>query len=182
MPEPIIPPPGTPQAAQSDLPQPQWRKDFPVDVPQDEFVARRDFTRFLVLISGAFAVGQIWIAVQNFWRRRTGKLPLQRIAAIEAVPVGGSLLFHYPTHHDGCVLIRTEKEQFVAYSNECTHLMCAVVPRLPEQRLYCPCHVGFFDLATGRPTSGPPRRPLPRIVLAVRNGAVFATDILQEPR
>jgi nitrite reductase/ring-hydroxylating ferredoxin subunit len=182
MAESIVPPPGTPQADSSDLPQPQWREDFPIDVPRDQFVARRDFTRFLVLISGAFAIGQLWIALQNLWRRTTGKPPLQRLAGVEDLPVGGSLLFHYPTHHDGCLLIRTAVDQFVAYGNECTHLMCAVVPRVSEQRLYCPCHVGFFDLATGRPTSGPPRRPLPQIVLAVRNGGVFATDVIQEAR
>ena len=52
--------------------QPAWRQDFPVDWPQDRYVERRDFVKFLVLISGAFAVGQFWIATQNWWRRRVG--------------------------------------------------------------------------------------------------------------
>ncbi|MGH7506598.1 MAG: hypothetical protein ACRELX_13140, partial [Longimicrobiales bacterium] len=38
--------------------QPKWRRDFPIDWPRDEYVARRDFTRFLVLVSGGFVVGQ----------------------------------------------------------------------------------------------------------------------------
>ena len=49
-----VPPDGRPY---SD--QPQWRNDFPIDWPQDEFVARRDFTKFLVLTSFAFVAGQV---------------------------------------------------------------------------------------------------------------------------
>src|SRR5215813_6492737 len=60
--------------------QPQWRKDFPIDWPQDHYVSRRDFAKFLVLTSLAFTVGQFWIVIQNFLRSRRGELPLQRIA------------------------------------------------------------------------------------------------------
>ena len=35
--------------------QPAWRRDFPIDVPQEQYVARRDFTRFMMLTSAAFA-------------------------------------------------------------------------------------------------------------------------------
>ena len=45
--------------------QPQWCQDFPTDVPEDQGVARREFTKFLVLTSGAFAVGQCWIAAMS---------------------------------------------------------------------------------------------------------------------
>ena len=31
--------------------QPAWRQDFPIDWPQDQYVARRDFMKFLVLTS-----------------------------------------------------------------------------------------------------------------------------------
>jgi hypothetical protein len=41
--------------------QPQWRQDFPVDWPQDTYVARRDFAKFMVLTSAAFTIGQLWI-------------------------------------------------------------------------------------------------------------------------
>ena len=40
--------------------QPQWRQDFPVDVPQDNYIARREFTKFLVLTSLAFVVSSRW--------------------------------------------------------------------------------------------------------------------------
>ena len=59
-----IPPDGRPLEQ-----QPQWRQDFPIDWPQDHYVARRDFTKFMVLTSFAFVVGQCWIVFEN-WRRR----------------------------------------------------------------------------------------------------------------
>src|SRR5262245_34013694 len=62
--------------------QPAWRTDFPIDWPQDHYVERRDFMKFMVLTSLAFAVGQLWIAAENWWRRRTGQPELVRLAAV----------------------------------------------------------------------------------------------------
>jgi Rieske Fe-S protein len=157
--------------------QPQWRNDFPIDWPQDELVARRDFTKFLVLTSLAFAVGQIWIVFENLARKRRGHPPIRMIAKLDAIPVGGTITFAYPDAHDDCLLVRTAADRFVAYSQKCTHLSCAVIPRPEKNSLYCPCHNGFFDLATGAPTAGPPRRPLPRIGLEIRGGAIYATGV-----
>jgi len=53
--------------------QPAWRADFPIDWPQDHYVERRDFMKFMVLTSFAFTVGQFWIAAQSWWRRRRGE-------------------------------------------------------------------------------------------------------------
>jgi Rieske Fe-S protein len=164
-----VPPDGRPYRD-----QPQWRNDFPIDWPQDEFVARRDFTKFLVLTSFAFVVGQLWIVFENFVRRRKGELPVSRIAAADAIPIGGSLVFHYPEKNDICIVTRTGQQAYVAYNQRCTHLSCAVVPDVPNGRLHCPCHNGFFDLATGIPTAGPPRRPLERILLEIRDGHLYA--------
>lgn len=164
-----IPPDGRPYHD-----QPQWRNDFPIDWPQDELVARRDFTKFLVLTSFAFAVGQMWIVFENWRRKRKGQLPVKRIAAANAIPIGGSLVFDYPDQHDICLLVRTGPQHYFAYNQKCTHLSCAVVPDLANNQLHCPCHNGFFDLTSGRPTAGPPRRPLDRIQLEIRDGDLYA--------
>jgi nitrite reductase/ring-hydroxylating ferredoxin subunit len=167
-----IPPDGRPYHD-----QPQWRNDFPIDWPQDELVARRDFTKFLVLTSFAFVVGQFWIAFQNLWRKRRGRPPIRKIGALNAIPIGSAVVFEYPATHDDCILVRTAADRFVAYSQKCTHLACAVTPQLRSNSLHCPCHNGFFDLATGNPTAGPPRRPLPRITLEIRDGDIYATGV-----
>jgi len=157
--------------------QPQWRKDFPIDWPQDHYVARRDFTKFMVLTSAAFAVGQLWIGMQNIWRRHRGTPPIRRIASLSSLPVGGILVFQYPAPHDDCLLIRAAFDKLLAYSQKCTHLSCAVVPKVEEGVIRCPCHEGLFDLYTGRKIAGPPPRPLPRITLDVRGDDVYATGV-----
>ena len=155
--------------------QPKWRHDFPIDLEADDYAARRDFTKFMVLTSLAFACGQFWIALQSLFRRRNPTR--QRIASVAELEVGQALSFHYPTRNDPCLLIRSSENTFLAYSSQCTHLMCPVRPELEHNRLHCPCHEGYFDATTGRPTAGPPRRPLPRIELRIERGEIYATAV-----
>lgn len=157
--------------------QPAWRQDFPIDWPQDVYVERRDFMKFMVLTSAAFTLGQIWIGLQSWYRRRGSQLPVQRIAAADEVSVGAAIGFAYPAEHDPCVLVRVAEREFVAFGQKCTHLSCAVVPRPDEGSFYCPCHEGRFDLRTGVPTAGPPRRPLTRVLLDVRGRDIYAVGI-----
>lgn len=166
------PPDGSP-----DSEQPQWREDFPIDWPKDRFVARRDFAKFLVLTSAAFVAGQGWIAAQHLVRSKRPALPRAKIASLRDVPVGSARMFDYPGEHDPCLLIRVDERTLVAYSQECTHLSCAVVPRVKEGVLHCPCHEGYFDLLTGRNIAGPPPRPLPKIQLEIEGDDVFAIGV-----
>jgi len=161
--------------------QPRWRQDFPIDWPQDEYVSRREFVKFLTLTSAAFTVGQFWLLVQNFFRQRA-EPQAQAIAQIEEIPVGGSQLFQYPAESPARLLVRVDEETFVAYEQQCTHLTCPVVPAVESGELHCPCHHGIFDLMTGQPLAGPPRRPLARVTLDVRDGQVFATGIEERVR
>jgi Rieske Fe-S protein len=157
--------------------QPAWRRDFPIDWPQDHYVERRDFVKFLFLTSLAFTVGQFWIAALAWRRGRRGAGEVRRVAALSDIPVGGFVKFNYPGATDQCVLVRPSEKSVVAYGQECTHLSCAVIPRVREGVLHCPCHHGFFDLASGRPLSGPPRRPLPVVRLRLDGDEVFAAGV-----
>ena len=65
----------------------------------------------------------------------------------------------------------------MAYNQKCTHLSCAIVPHVEDGVIRCPCHEGYFDLAEGRPISGPPRRPLTRVMLEIRGADILATGI-----
>ena len=62
----------------------------------------------------------------------------------------------------------------VAFSQKCTHLGCVVYFEANENRWHCPCHEGNFDARTGTVISGPPPRPLGRIDVEVRDGAIWA--------
>jgi Rieske Fe-S protein len=156
--------------------QPRWRQDFPTDIPADDALSRREFTKFLVLTSGAFVAGQCWIGMMSLLRD-SGPIPEKRIAADADVPNGGVVEFHYPGHDDSCLLIRLEDGRLVAFGQECSHLSCAVIPEPERGQIRCPCHNGYFEIHEGRPIAGPPRRPLPRITLAVRDGTIYATGV-----
>lgn len=157
--------------------QPRWRRDFAIDWPEDHHVARRDFVKFLVLTSGAFVAGQAWVAAHSLVRARRPPPGRKRIAARSELPLGSAIVFAYPEPHDRCLLIRTRDDRLLAYDQRCTHLSCAVVPRLDEGILHCPCHEGIFDLATGRNLAGPPPRPLPVIELELDGDEIFAVGV-----
>ncbi|MCB8948116.1 MAG: Rieske (2Fe-2S) protein [Ardenticatenaceae bacterium] len=131
-----------------------------------------------MLTSGAFSAGQLWFLVADFLEQREAAPAAKVITRVEAIPVGGSLIFNYPEEGSPArLLVRVAEETFVAYEQQCTHLTCPVIPHVAEGELHCPCHEGVFDLFTGRPLAGPPRRPLARVALEVRDGNVVATGI-----
>jgi Rieske Fe-S protein len=156
---------------------PKWREDFPIDWPKDEFVARRDFAKFMVLTSGAFVAGQAWIAAQHLVRARRAPLPRVQIALLSELAVGEFRAFSYPDERDRCLLVRLGERELVAFNQACTHLSCAVVPKVRDGVFLCPCHEGYFDLRTGRNIAGPPPRPLARIELQIEGDAVYAVGV-----
>ena len=157
--------------------EPRWHRDFPIAWPDAQWVARREFVKFLMPVSLAFAAGQLWLLVRA-WRRAAAPAPAPlRIARVSDIPAGGSLLFEYPPESASRLLVRLDEATFVAYEQQCTHLTCPVLPAVERGELHCPCHHGIFELATGRPIAGPPRRPLARVTLEVRDGWVVATGI-----
>ncbi|MEJ7729624.1 MAG: Rieske 2Fe-2S domain-containing protein [Polyangiaceae bacterium] len=166
-----------PPDPEDELAPPRWREDFPIDWSKDEFVARRDFARFLVLTSGAFVAGQGWIAARQLLRRNRPPPPRQKVATLSELPVGGVKDFSYPAERNRCLLVRLAEQELVAFSQSCTHLSCAVVPKVDEGVFLCPCHAGYFDLRTGTVLAGPPPRPLPRILLEIEGDDVIAIGV-----
>ena len=160
-----------------DEAQPRWREQFPIDWPRDDLRSRRDFTKLLGLTSLAFVAGQLWIVLLSWRRRGRARPPEREIARVEEVPIGGSKLFDYPSPGQVCVLVRLPGGDFAAFGQKCTHLSCPVMPEPEKGRFHCACHNGSFDLASGEPLAGPPRRPLPRLRVEVRDGRVFAVGI-----
>jgi Rieske Fe-S protein len=156
--------------------QPSWQRDFPTDEPADQGLARREFAKFLALTSGAFASGQCWIAGMSVLRGDR-PYPELRIAEERELTPGQVVEFRYPNDDEPCLLIRLGDGRLVAYGQKCSHLACAVIPEPAARRLACPCHKGYFELEAGRPIAGPPRRPLPRVRLVVREGVIYAVGV-----
>jgi Rieske Fe-S protein len=170
----------TPPDGRPNDEQPKWRRDFPIDWGQDEYVSRRDLAKYMVLTSAAFATGQLFIAYKASQSKAEEAPEARAIAELDELPIGGAKTFTYPEGSTPRLLVRTGEDEFVAYDQQCTHLLCPVVPAVERGRLHCPCHNGWFDLATGRPIAGPPQRPLPRITLELRGHTLYATGV-EEP-
>ncbi len=156
--------------------EPLWHEEFSVFTADEYYVGRRQFAKFLVLTSVGMFVGQVWILLKSWWPREPA-FPEQVIANIADVPVNGIALFRYPGPDDPCILVRLDENRFVAYSQKCTHLSCAVHYVRESGQLVCPCHEGHFSARTGQVLQGPPPRPLPRIVLRREGNRLLAVGV-----
>ena len=153
----------------------RWRSDFPYHWDADDLVSRRDLLRFAVLASGSLFFGTAILGLLGWLddRRRGSPKPLARASE---VPEGQAVYFAYPEADDQAMLVHLPGGEFVAYSQKCTHLSCAVSYQPERERLYCPCHEGVFDVRTGEPVAGPPDRRLPRIVLRRDGDQIVAVE------
>lgn len=158
---------------------PLWRDEFSVFTADERYVNRRQFTKFLTLTSFGMMIGNVWILAKSLLRRPL-VYPRVGVAAMDEVPVGGVKTFNYPNADDPCILVRVATDQYVAYSQKCTHLSCAVYYEKEQNRLECPCHQGFFSIADGSVLQGPPQRPLPRVTLEQNGGRLIATGVQGE--
>jgi nitrite reductase/ring-hydroxylating ferredoxin subunit len=160
---------------------PKWREDFPFEFEFDEHVTRRDFTRFLVLVSGGFATGTGVVAARALTYEEP---PAPRVAITTAAELGPgtSKQFRYPDAHTPALLVRRLDGSLAAFQQRCPHLGCPVRYHRTEdfaEALICHCHNGRFDLESGEGTSGPPRelRPLRGIILDESGGQIFAVGL-----
>jgi arsenite oxidase small subunit len=113
--------------------------------------------------------------------------PRLRVIALDALKVNRAHTFDYPLEGQSSVLIDVgrrvpggvgPKRSIVAYSALCQHMGCPVAYRRKERELFCPCHQSRYDPERlGSIIQGVAMRPLPRIRLQVRNGAVFAVGV-----
>jgi hypothetical protein len=123
--------------------EPLWKEEFSVRTADERYVTRRQLTKFLVLTSLGMFAGNIWILVRSIFYKAP-IYPQQSVAQLGEIPVGGVKLFSYPTKEDHCIMIRTGENEYVSYSQKCTHLSCAVYYSQAENRLECPCDNAFY--------------------------------------
>jgi nitrite reductase/ring-hydroxylating ferredoxin subunit len=153
-----------------------WQRQFPYQWTGDEAISRRELLNFAVYSSGALFAATAVLAGLG-WIPRTSSGPAIEVARAADVPAGEALYFHYPTSDlgDEAMLLHLPNGQFAAYNQTCTHLSCGVFFQADRQRLFCPCHEGVFNPATGEPVAGPPQRRLTRITLRQQDGVIYAT-------
>lgn len=151
----------------------RWRAEFPYHWDVDDLVSRRELLQFAVYTSGALFAATGFLAALGLAQRPT-PTPAVQVARASRIPEGQALYFNYPGAEDQAMLLHLPGGQFVAFSQKCTHLSCAVYYQPNASRLYCPCHEGVFNPTTGDPVAGPPRRRLPRILLRQDGDVIWA--------
>jgi Rieske Fe-S protein len=168
--------------AVSDAPNPRtgtgsrWPTEFPYHWDADALVSRRRLLQFTVLTSGTlFACTAVIAALGALVQRR--RSDVQPIVRADALPVGQVHYFSYPDPDAQAMLLHLPGGHFVAYSQRCTHLSCAVYYQPERERLLCPCHDGVFSPATGDPIAGPPQRRLEQIRLRQDGDMLVAVGI-----
>ena len=152
--------------------QPHWDTRYPVRQTAEHEVSRRQFTK--VACGCALGMGIAWLGKDLIFGPPVATEPKQ-ICAVSELAVGGSKLFRYPSEEHPCILVRLAENQYAAYSQSCTHLMCPVHFQAETRRIVCPCHEGYFSAEDGRVLAGPPPKPLPRYPVEVRDGHIWVT-------
>lgn len=157
-------------------PKPGPAVDFPIERIEAEHVSRREFAKFLCLVSGGMAVGSGWVAVKDrifppF--RFEGDYFVCRKAD---VPPGGTHSFVVEGSRIPFILIHLNDGSFRAYEQKCTHLACAVFYSPEQDKIECPCHHGFFDARNGNVLAGPPPRPLPHLEVVIKDEDIYVRD------
>lgn len=162
-----------PEIRASEGPPPgRWREEFPYFWDADDQVSRRELLRFAVLTSGALFAGTVSLAVLGAIDSQRRGSP-QAITSVSNVRQGEAYYFNYPGDAQA-VLLQLADGRYVAYSQKCTHLSCAVYYDAGKQELLCPCHEGVFEVENGEPTAGPPPRRLKHIELEQRGDVLWA--------
>ncbi len=152
---------------------PKWFEDFPLDNQRDANISRRDFIRYLGLVSFGFFSGTAGVWIRSLFRTSTERrYEPMRIVGKDDLRVGESYVFQIPGFKEPVILVRLNNEEFVAYGQKCTHLQCPVIWKKEENIFFCPCHKGAFK-SSGEVFYGPPERPLPKLKLEVRPEGIY---------
>lgn len=113
--------------------------------------------------------------------------PRIRVAAISKLRVNRPVSFAYPLKAQPSMLIDMgravpggvgPKRSIVAYSLLCQHMGCPVEYRRATREFVCPCHQTQYDAERhGAIIQGVAMRPLPRVLLRVASGTVWAVGV-----
>ncbi len=150
--------------------------DFPIERTEAEHVSRREFAKFLTLVSGGMATGSGWVAVKDKLFPPFSFEGERYVCAVSEIARGGTHPFQLEGSKIPFILIHLNDGSFRAYEQKCTHLACAVFYSPDKDKIECPCHKGYFDARTGSVLAGPPPRPLPHLEVVQRDGKLYVRE------
>ncbi len=123
---------------------------------------RRSFTNWLLAGAAAAFAGAVLYPVLRFIS--PPRVPEATENQVDAGPVNdpdfttkGYKIVRFGS--EPVIIFRAAEREFRAFTATCTHLACIVEFQPDQQRIFCNCHNGRYDL-NGRNVGGPPPRPL----------------------
>lgn len=134
--------------------------------------------RFLDGILGTGFASTVVAIVYPVWRYlippASGEPATQSVVAAQASQVkpNSGMVFKFGSKPG--LLIRTPEGELQAFNAVCTHLQCTVQYKTDTSQIWCACHNGLYDLA-GNVVSGPPPRPLERLIVNQRGEDVVVS-------
>jgi cytochrome b6-f complex iron-sulfur subunit len=134
--------------------------------------------RFLDSILGTGFVSTVLAVAYPVWRYLipplSGEPATQSVVAAQASQLkpNSGMVFKFGSKPG--LLIRTPEGELQAFNAVCTHLDCTVQYKADTSQIWCACHNGTYDLQ-GNVVSGPPPRPLERLVANQRGEDVVVS-------
>lgn len=156
--------------------------------PPEVAEVRRGLTRRQALVGGGTATlaggTAIVVAGCGGSGEKKASYPRVMIAKLSNIQPNKPISFNYPLEAQASVLVDVgdavpegvgSKQSIVAYSVICQHMGCPVVYQPTLGEFVCPCHQSRYDPGRlGSIVQGVAMLPLPRVLLEVSNGAVYA--------
>lgn len=140
---------------------------------------RRDFLKLGLGALSGLAIMEIGAASLFFMQPRAleGEFGAKvNAGAVESFPVGS--VTEFP---DGRFYLVRLNDGFLALSNRCTHLGCAVSWQANSQQFFCPCHASSFD-AEGDVQNPPAPRALDIFPIEIRDAQVWVNTARAQKR
>lgn len=151
----------------------------------------RRLTRKQALVGGGVLVAGGGTAAGVILGTRGGgggpSYPQASIAQLSSIRPNQPVSFDYPLKGQASVLLDLDhavpegvgpKQSLVAYSTLCQHMGCPVVYQPALREFVCPCHQSRYDPERlGSIVQGVAMQPLPRVLLQVRDGRVWAVGV-----
>lgn len=156
---------------------PKWAEDFSIESTTDNNISRRDFIRFLGLVSFGLFMGTAGIFLKSLFNQKESSMAGVKIAELNTIAVGESSTFMIPGKKEPGIMVRLSEDRYVAYGQKCTHLQCPVLWNKEANKLICPCHNGAFAVEDGHVLYGPPERPLPQLELTVKEDGIYFVGV-----
>lgn len=141
--------------------------------------SRRDLLQIGVGAMAACYAGALGYPVYRYLATPAVRAKAQGQVSSVAIPQkslpasGSATMFQFGPRP--AILIRHADGKYVAFDAVCTHLGCTVGFEPQNNRIYCPCHGGVYDMHTGEVTGGPPPKGLAAFRVEVKDDDVVVS-------